>query len=158
MTIDEVRKLDTHKAILFIRGEDPVLDKKYNIKRHPNIKLTTDGKAKPYIHKPQGAPDYALPDLPYAFKSLDDYDFIDVEEPEHELSEKEKDMIIKHMWPVTPQFPKSKEGFILTFIDKHCALAEAIKVLKKNIHKKKVWRYAYIFFAMIILKINKGNN
>ena len=91
MTIDEVRKLDTHKAILFIRGEDPVLDKKYNIKRHPNIKLTLDGKAKPYIHKPQGAPDYALPDLPYAFKSLDDYEFIDMEEPEHELSEKEKD-------------------------------------------------------------------
>lgn len=91
MTIDEVRKLDTHKAILFIRGEYPVLDKKYNIKRHPNIKLTTDGKAKPYIHKPQGAPDYALPDLPYAFRSLDDYEFIDMEEPEHELSEKEKD-------------------------------------------------------------------
>ena len=91
MTIDEVRKLDTNKAILFIRGEDPVIDRKYNLKRHPNIKLTLDGKAKPYIHKPQGVPDYALPDLPYAFKSLDDYDFIDVEEPEHELSEKEKD-------------------------------------------------------------------
>ena len=91
MTIDEVRKLDTNKAILFIRGEDPVIDRKYNLKRHPNIKLTLDGKAKPYIHKPQSAPDYALPDLPYAFKSLDDYDFIDVEEPEHELSEKEKD-------------------------------------------------------------------
>ena len=75
-----------------------------------------------------------------------------------DLTEKEQDIILKHMWPVTPQFPKSKEGFILTFIDKHCALAEAIKVLKKNIHKKKVWRYAYIFFAMIILKINKGNN
>ena len=91
MTVDEVRKLDTNKAILFIRGEDPVIDRKYNLKRHPNIKLTSDGKAKPYIHKPQGVPDYALPDLPYAFKSLDDYDFIDVEEPEHELSEKEKD-------------------------------------------------------------------
>ena len=91
MTIDEVRKLNTNKAILFIRGEDPVIDRKYNLKRHPNIKLTLDGKAKPYIHKPQSAPDYALPDLPYAFKSLDDYDFIDVEEPEHELSEKEKD-------------------------------------------------------------------
>ena len=91
MTIDEVRKLDTNKAILFIRGEDPVIDRKYNLKRHPNIKLTLDGKAKPYIHKPQSAPDYALPDLPYAFKSLDDYDFIDVEELEHELSEKEKD-------------------------------------------------------------------
>ena len=48
-------------------------------------------KAKPYIHKPQGAPDNALPDLPYAFRSLDDYEFIDMEEPEHELSEKEKD-------------------------------------------------------------------
>ena len=89
MTIDEVRKLDTHKAILFIRGEDPVLDKKYNIKRHPNIKLTTDGKAKPYIHKPQRAPDYALPDLPYAFKSLDDYEFIDTEDTEHESEQEE---------------------------------------------------------------------
>ena len=54
MTVDEVRKLDTNKAILFIRGEDPVIDRKYNLKRHPNIKLTSDGKAKPYIHKPQG--------------------------------------------------------------------------------------------------------
>ena len=89
MTIDEVRKLDTHKAILFIRGEGPVLDKKYNIKRHPNIKLTTDGKAKPYIHKPQGAPDYALPDLPYAFRSLDDYEFIDMEDTEHESEQEE---------------------------------------------------------------------
>ena len=89
MTLDEVRKLKTDQAILFIRGEDPVLDKKYNIKRHPNIKLTADGKAKPYIHKPQGAPDYALPDLPYAFKSLDDYEFIDMEDTEHESEQEE---------------------------------------------------------------------
>ena len=89
MTLDEVRKLKTDQAILFIRGEDPVLDKKYNIKRHPNIKLTMDGKAKPYIHKPQGAPDYALPDLPYAFKSLDDYEFIDMEDTEHESEQEE---------------------------------------------------------------------
>ena len=89
MTVDEVRKLDTNKAILFIRGEDPVIDRKYNLKRHPNIKLTLDGKAKPYIHKPQGAPDYALPDLPYAFKSLDDYEFIDTEDTEHESEQEE---------------------------------------------------------------------
>ena len=89
MTIDEVRKLDTNKAILFIRGEDPVIDRKYNLKRHPNIKLTLDGKAKPYIHKPQSAPDYALPDLPYAFKSLDDYEFIDTEDTEHESEQEE---------------------------------------------------------------------
>ena len=90
MTIDEVRKLDTNKAILFIRGEDPVIDRKYNLKRHPNIKLTLDGKAKPYIHKPQGVPDYALPDLPYAFKSLNDYEFIDMEENEHEQTEEQR--------------------------------------------------------------------
>lgn len=90
MTIDEVRKLDTNKAILFIRGEDPVIDRKYNLKRHPNIKLTSDGKAKPYIHKPQGVPDYALPDLPYAFKSLNDYEFIDMEENEHEQAEEQR--------------------------------------------------------------------
>ena len=89
MTIDEVRKLDTNKAILFIRGENPVIDRKYNLKRHPNIKLTLDGKAKPYIHKPQGVPDYALPDLPYAFKSLDDYEFIDMEDTEHGSEQEE---------------------------------------------------------------------
>ena len=90
MTVDEVRKLDTNKAILFIRGEAPVIDRKYNLKRHPNIKLTSDGKAKPYIHKPQGVPDYALPDLPYAFKSLNDYEFIDMEENEHEQTEEQR--------------------------------------------------------------------
>ena len=90
LTLDEVRKLDTDEAILFIRGEDPVRDKKYNLKRHPNIKLTEDGKAPPYIHKPNDAPDYTLPDLPYAFKSLDDYEFINLEESEHETSEQEK--------------------------------------------------------------------
>ena len=90
MTVDEVRKLDTNKAILFIRGESPVIDRKYNLKRHPNIKLTSDGKAKPYIHKPQGVPDYALPDLPYAFKSLNDYEFIDMEENEHEQTEEQR--------------------------------------------------------------------
>ena len=89
MTIDEVRKLDTHQAILFIRGENPVLDQKYDLKRHPNIGRTADGKAAPYVHKPQDAPDYALPDLPYTFQTLDDYEFIDTEETEHELENKE---------------------------------------------------------------------
>ena len=89
MTLDEVRKLGTNQAILFIRGESPVLDEKYNIKNHPNIRLTVDGKAEPYVHKPQGAPNYALPDLPYEFKSLDDYEFINMEESEHEETKKE---------------------------------------------------------------------
>ncbi len=50
MTPDEVRLLDNNYAILFIRGERPIVDLKYNILNHPNVEYTTDGKGKPYIH------------------------------------------------------------------------------------------------------------
>ena len=50
MTPDEVRMLDNRYALLFIRGELPILDEKYDILKHPNVALTTDGKAKPYEH------------------------------------------------------------------------------------------------------------
>ena len=50
MTPDEVRLLDNRYAILFIRGERPVIDLKYDILKHPNVIYTTDGKGKPYIH------------------------------------------------------------------------------------------------------------
>ena len=50
MTADEVRMLDNRNAILFIRGERPVMDLKYDIMKHPNIYLSADGKAEPYIH------------------------------------------------------------------------------------------------------------
>lgn len=46
----EVRMLDNNYALLFIRGELAVKDLKYDILRHPNIKLTEDGGAQPYIH------------------------------------------------------------------------------------------------------------
>ena len=50
MTPDEVRMLDNRYALLFIRGERPVKDLKYNILKHPNVALTTDGKAVAYQH------------------------------------------------------------------------------------------------------------
>ena len=50
MTPDEVRMLDNQYALLFIRGERPIIDKKYNTFKHPNIKLTEDGGYKPYTH------------------------------------------------------------------------------------------------------------
>ena len=50
LTADEVRMLDNHYAIVFIRGERPVMDLKYNILKHPHVKLTTDGGAAPYRH------------------------------------------------------------------------------------------------------------
>jgi type IV secretion system protein VirD4 len=50
MTPDEVRKLDNRYAILFIRGECPVLDEKFDIMSHPNVHDSTDGQGKIYDH------------------------------------------------------------------------------------------------------------
>ena len=52
LTPDEVRMLDNSKALVFIRGERPVMDDKYELMRHPNISLTEDGGAPPYLHSP----------------------------------------------------------------------------------------------------------
>jgi hypothetical protein len=50
LTPDEVRMLDNQYAILFIRGERPVLDFKYDILKHPNVAMTADGNAGVYTH------------------------------------------------------------------------------------------------------------
>ena len=49
-TADEIRMLDNKYALLFIRGEHPIQDEKFDILHHPNIKLTTDGGMRPYLH------------------------------------------------------------------------------------------------------------
>ena len=69
MTPDEVRTLDNDFALLFIRGERPVMDKKYDILKHPYIKLTEDGGAAPYVHHPGLS--YALSDLSIPVEDLD---------------------------------------------------------------------------------------
>ena len=50
LTSDEIRRLDNRYALLFIRGEMPVMDLKYDILRHPNVARTADGGAEPYRH------------------------------------------------------------------------------------------------------------
>lgn len=90
MTPDEIRMLPTKDALLFIRGEKPVRDKKYDIKKHPNVRRTADGEAKPYIHNPLPVPDYSLPDLPYEFRTLDDYTFWEDEHEESKNNYKER--------------------------------------------------------------------
>ena len=87
MTPDEIRRMPTREALLLIRGESPVRDRKYNIKKHPNYRYTQDGGAKPYIHNPPPAPDYALTDLPYVFRTLDDFRFL---EDKYEQEKQEK--------------------------------------------------------------------
>ena len=53
MTPDEVRMLNNRYALLFIRGERPVMDLKYDLLRHPNIGFMADGGAEPYRHGEQ---------------------------------------------------------------------------------------------------------
>ena len=50
LTLDEVRLLDNSNTLIFIRGERPLIDKKFDILLHPNIAKTADGKAVPYKH------------------------------------------------------------------------------------------------------------
>ena len=52
--------MDNRYALLFIRGEKPVLDRKYDIMKHPNIGLTADGGAGIYRH---GADDMSIASL-----------------------------------------------------------------------------------------------
>ena len=63
LTPDEVRMLDNRYALLFIRGERPVMDEKYDILKHPNIALTEDGGASPYEH---GGTENAVATLSFA--------------------------------------------------------------------------------------------
>ena len=82
MTPDEVRLLDNSKCILFIRGERPVVDFKYNLLKHPNIRCTEDGGAAPYDYT---AADNARDDLPGApenYELLDMDDFLPAEAAE----------------------------------------------------------------------------
>lgn len=53
---------------------------------------------------------------------------------EHEftLSEKEKDIIKKHMWPLTVVPPTCREAWIVSMADKYCSLMETIRLHRKN--------------------------
>lgn len=64
----------------------------------------------------------------------------------------QKDMITKHMWPVTVSFPKYKETYILTLVDKYCALSESFQEISARFSKKKAFRLAYLFLCLFIIK------
>ena len=75
LTPDEVRLLDNRKAILFVRGERPIMDDKYDLMRHPNIRLAEDGGADDLDYSPEQYNDFEL---------LDPEDFLD-EKPRKKL-------------------------------------------------------------------------
>lgn len=91
-TPDEIRRMSNDDALLLLRSEDPVVDRKYDLLKHPNIKLTTDGGAAPYM-MPYDFTQMAVsisqkelatiePDKIPA-ETLDKYELIDLEETEN---------------------------------------------------------------------------
>lgn len=74
---DEVRMLDNANALLFIRGERPIMDKKYDLMKHPNIKYTEDGGAKPYNYAE--AP-LAHDSFPFDENRYEDYELLSGED------------------------------------------------------------------------------
>lgn len=81
--------LDNEYALLFIRGERPIFDKKFDILKHPNVKFTKDGSAKAYQH---GLVKYAIEDWQNIILSDNEYELLsetDLEEYFEELEEKQ---------------------------------------------------------------------
>lgn len=74
---DEVRMLDNSNALLFIRGERPILDQKYDLMKHPNIKYTEDGGAEAYNYAE--AP-LAHDSFPFDKTRYDDYELLSWED------------------------------------------------------------------------------
>ena len=70
-----------------------------------------------------------------------------------DLNEKEKDIILKHMWPVTIALPKYKESYLLTLIDKYCALNESYQEIYNRFCQKKLFRYAYVFLCVLFIRL-----
>ena len=71
-----------------------------------------------------------------------------------DLNNKEADIILKHMWPVTLfSFPKYKESFILTLVDKYCALNESYEEIFNRFCQKKAFRYAYVFLCLLFIRV-----
>ena len=68
------------------------------------------------------------------------------------LNEIEKDVIVKHMWPLTIKLPKYKESYIVTLTDKYCAIVETLKYINKKYKLRMIYRYAYIFLTILFIR------
>lgn len=49
---DEIRRMRDDECLLLMRSEDPVIDRKYNLLKHPNVKYTPDAGGEPYVIPP----------------------------------------------------------------------------------------------------------
>lgn len=59
---------------------------------------------------------------------------------EYDLTQRQMDIIIKHMWPLTIIPPMCREAWIVTSADKYCSLLETLCIQKGRLHNKRVRR------------------
>jgi len=94
LTPDEVRMLDNRFALLFIRGERPIMDLKFDILKHPNLADTADGKEKPYVH---GEVTKAVASIAMTYGLADEIDLSEVKANYELLSEEEVEKLYENM-------------------------------------------------------------
>ena len=70
------------------------------------------------------------------------------------INKKEKDIILKHMWPVTLSFPRYIESFVLIFFDKYCALTECYEIFHFKCIKSYVKFDSILPFSMLKILLN----
>ena len=87
LTADEVRLLNNDYALLFIRGELPIMDKKYDILKHPNVKYTKDGSGITYSHNEIR---HTIDDWQNIVLTDNEYELLSEEDLEEYFKEQEK--------------------------------------------------------------------
>lgn len=87
LTADEVRLLNNDYALLFIRGELPIIDRKYNILKHPNVKYTRDGSGIAYYHNEIR---HTIDDWQNIVLTDNEYELLSEEDLEEYFKEQEK--------------------------------------------------------------------
>ncbi len=70
-----------------------------------------------------------------------------------ELNKIEKDIILNHMWPLTIRPPRYIETYIITFVDKYCAINETLKYIQKKRAYSFMYRYSTVLLAFLVLNI-----
>ena len=87
--------LDNKYALLFVRGERPIKDFKFNLKEHPNANKTPIGNGKTYIH---GNTTNAVGSISFDFEDINTKDIIELQmkQTDYEiLSEEEVEKLFK---------------------------------------------------------------
>ena len=70
-----------------------------------------------------------------------------------DLNKLQKDMILKHMWPLTIKLPRYIESYILTLVDKYCALSESFHEISAKYSQKHAYRFAYVLLSLLIIRL-----